>query len=118
MTRSASRAIDVRGERAGHADGAEVLRMIVAQRAFAGLRLAHRDARLRGELRQRLVRFAVEHAAARNDQRFLARANQFHGAGQQRRFGRRPRDVPDPILEQLDRVIEGFGLHILRQAPA
>ena len=89
--------------------------MIVTQRAFAGLRFAHRNARLRGELSERLVRLAVEHAAAGNDQRLLARANPFDGAAKHRSLGRRPRNLPDAILEQLDRVIEGFGLHILRQ---
>jgi hypothetical protein len=44
--------------------------MIPRQRALAGLRLRNRDTVPLGEGSQRIARFAVEHAAARDDQRF------------------------------------------------
>ena len=31
------------------------------------------------------------------------------------RLGQRPGDVPGPLGEQLDRPVEGLGLHVLRQ---
>ena len=106
---------DVGGERAGHTNRPHILRMIVTERSFASLRFAHGNACLGGELGQRVVRFAVEDAAARDDEWFLARLDQLDGAIQQGAVWRRARDVPDPLLEQFDGILEGFRLNILRQ---
>ena len=107
---------DVGAGRPGHADGAQVLRMVEAQRALAGLRLAdgnsgalakpsQRLARLRCTARRRRPRSSGRRAARMAS---AARAN--HG-----RLGLRPGNAPDPLLKHLFRVVPGFGLHVLRK---
>ncbi len=86
------------------------------QRALAGLGLGDGDARLLGERAQRIGRVGVVDAAAGDDQRRASAADQRERAPERARVGQRPADVPGARLEQLDREVEGLGLHVLRQA--
>ena len=83
--------------------------------ALAGLRLRDADPRGLGEGAERLGGFAVEHAAAGDDQRLLAFADGCRGRLQRSHVGTVARDGPHAPLEQFHRVVERLGLHVLRQ---
>ena len=100
---------------AGDADGAQVERIVVSQRALARLRLADRDAGALGEALQRIMRLAVVDAAAGDDQRLLAGADPLGRALDGGRISAVARDLPDALLEQEVGIIVGFGLRVLRQ---
>ena len=87
MTRSASRAAAVGAPSVpGHADGAEVERMIEAQAAFAGHGFRPRECPCAStKLRERLGGVAVNHAATGHDQRAPAPARIHSAARSQRR---------------------------------
>ena len=77
----------VGGRGAGGADGADGLRVVEGQRALAGLGLRDRDAGGLDEGAQRVGGVGVDHAAAGDQQRALARS----GPPRPRGPGRRPR---------------------------
>src|SRR5206468_2288470 len=89
----------IRSKCARHADGAEVLRMVVREGAFARLGFAHRNSCGRSELRQRGVSFAVEYSATGHDQRFPAFAEKFGGARNQELLGLGAWNMPDAVAE-------------------
>ena len=70
---------------------------------------------LRREGRQRFRGLAEQHAAAGHDQRLAAARDGLRRTAQGDAVARRATDKPDPLLEQLRRVIVRLGLHILRQ---
>jgi len=88
MTRSASARQAVGGEVARDPDGAEVERMVKAQAALACHGLAHGDAGLLDEVAEHLRGVAVDHAAARHNQRAPGLANPLGRALQRRGIGR------------------------------
>ena len=108
----------VRGGRAGGADRAERLRVVVGQRALAGLRLRDRDAGGPSEGAERVGRLGVDRAAAGDDQRAPRAAQQLGGLLEHRGLDRRAPHVPDTALEQLLRPVERLRLHVLRQREA
>ena len=63
------------------------LRVVVGQRALAGLRLGDGDPGRLGELAQRVGRLGVDRAAAGDDQRLARAAQQRRGLGQHVRLG-------------------------------
>ena len=101
--------------RAGHADRAEIERMIVRQRALAGLRFRHRDAVRRAEGREIVFRFTVEDAAAGDDERTPGRLDKGDGLRQLRLVGPRPARLPDALGEEPVGIVESFGLHVLAE---
>jgi len=105
----------VRPQRAGDADRAQVERVIVGQRALARLRLPDGDARLLDELAQHSRRVAVVHAAAGDDQRTLALPDPLRRLAQRGEVGAVARDVPDALAEERPRIVEGHRLHVLGQ---
>ena len=74
----------VRGRRACGADRAERGRVVVRQRALAGLRLPDRDAGRLDEAPERVGRLAVDDAAAGDDQRPAGRSQQVRRPGRAR----------------------------------
>ncbi len=60
---------------AGDAHGAKLLRVVVRERAFAGLRFADGDAGGFGEICKGARSFGVEDAAAGDDERFFCLAD-------------------------------------------
>ncbi len=90
--------------------------MVIGQGALAGLRLADRDSRVLDEAAQRVIRLAVMHAAAGDEQRLPAGADRRHRALEGADIRAVARDVPDAALEQRFGIGAGHRLHILGQA--
>ena len=105
----------VRRRGAGGADRADGLRVVVGQRALAGLGLGHGDAGRLGELAQRLGRLRVDRAAAGDDQRAPRGAQQLGRLGEPLGLGGRAGDVPDAAGEERLGPVERLGLDVLRQ---
>ena len=115
-TRSASRASALAAVRAGRADGADGTRVVVGQRALAGLRLGDRDAGGLGAARpaRRSRRRRSTPPPATISGRCAA-AEQVGGLRQRLGLGRGPAHAPDAALEELVRPVVGLGLHVLRE---
>ena len=105
----------VRGARAGDADRAHVERMIVRQRALAGLRLGDRNAVRLGEAPQRLGRLGVVHAAAGDDQRFLRAPDERRRVDELALVRPDPPQAPDALGEEALGIVERLRLHVLAQ---
>ena len=102
-------------QRACDADRAEIQRMIPAQAALAGHRLAHRNAGRVDELPQGFRGIRVDHAAAGYDHGVLAGADHLRGSPQGCSIGAIAHNVPDAPAKQFDRVVVSLGLHVLGQ---
>ena len=100
---------------AGHADGAQVKRVVVAQAALASHRLADGDAGGVDELGQHAAGVAINHAAAGHNHRALGRFDDGGCPADGRPIGAQSADVPDALFKQRRIVIEGLGLHVLGQ---
>ena len=98
-----------------HAVTAERPLRRTAQRALAGVGLAHRDAEPGGHGAQRVPRRRVVHAAAGDDQRPLCRLQQRHRLRDPFRGRRTAFDAPSALGEEVRRVVPGVRLHVLRQ---
>ncbi len=98
---------------AGVADAAEVGRVVVPQRALAGLGGRDRDAGGLDDCLQRRLGLAVVDAAARDDQRTPGGPDRLDGRGQLDRVGRGAAYVPDALGEELLRPVVGLRLHVL-----
>ena len=106
----------VGGAGAGDADRAHVERMIMGDDALAGLRLADRNAVLRGEGGERLLGLRIQHAAAGDDERLPARAfSAATAAASSSSSGRGAALGPDPLREEALGIVEGLGLHVLAE---
>ena len=92
--------------------------MVPGQAALAGLRLGHRHAMRFGKHAQGLPGLAVQHAAARHDQRPFGAGQQGHGLLQLGGIGRRAAQADQRRVEEIHGPVEGLGLHILRQRKA
>jgi len=105
----------VRGERPGRADRAERERVVVRQRALAGLGLGDRDPAAIDERAQRVGRAAVDDPAARDDERPARGVDELDRPTERGGVRRAPLDVPHALREELVRDVECLGLHVLRQ---
>ena len=106
---------DIGAFRASHADRAQIARIIISQRALAGLRFGHRDARQLDQQRQSVIGIAVMDAATGDDQWLLAGANPLRRPFYCIAVGSIARDLPDALFKEGGRVIVASALHILRQ---
>ena len=97
------------------AHAADVLRVVPAQGALAGLGGGDRDAGGVGELGERLFGTAVAHAAARDQQRPAGGADRPDGPGELDGVGAGAAHRPDPLGEELLRPVVRLRLHVLRQ---
>ena len=104
------------GAAPGDANGAGGCGMIPGKRSLAGLGLGNRHAVPVGEAGKRIAGEGIMDAAAGNDQRRLSAAQCRGHRGELRRVGLRPADPPAARREKAFGIIEGFGLHILRQS--
>jgi hypothetical protein len=105
----------VGARRAHDADRADVHRVLVDEHGPPGYGLTDGDAVPLGEARQRVLRPAVAHATAGDDQRLPGRLEQLHGGPKLVEVGPRARDAMDDRLEEPDRVVERLTLHVLAQ---
>lgn len=106
----------VRCRRARVADAADVLGVVVAQGALAGLGGGDGDTGRRGELRQRLLRAAVVDSAARDDQGAAGGTDRPYRFGQFVGVGGRAAYVPHAVGEELVRPVVRLGLNVLRES--
>ena len=105
----------VGGQRSRRADRAHRLRMVPGQRTFARLSLRNRNAGLRNKFVQRRRGLAHQHAATGDDQRPLRSANRCNSPFHRHCVGLPAANQPHALAEQLFRIVEGLGLHILGQ---
>ncbi len=68
-----------------------------------------------GELRERRLRAGVMHAAARDDERAARGLEPLRGLGEPLAIRPRPLDVVHALREEASGIVEGLGLHVLRQ---
>ena len=92
--------------------------MVPRELALARLRLPDGDGEALGEREQRILRLAVGHAAARDEQGTLCVCDQLC-----RRFdfpgnGEAAVQIPHALLQEVIGVVERFALHILRHGKA
>ena len=100
---------------AGCADRTKVLRVVPDQGSAAGLGGGNRDAGLLGKGSQLLLGSRVDHATAGDDERRPGRPQCLNCPGERAVLGERPTNVPFPILQERQRNVEAFGLHIFRK---
>ena len=100
------------------ADTAHIERMLPSNRAFAGLRLAERDAVFLSEFLEDILSLGVFNAAAENQERTLSFGNgldSFLNCTLGRFYAV---DVMNAFLEEVLRIIPSLALDILRQSDA
>ena len=102
-----------RGSR--HADPADGQWVIPWDRALAGLRFSDADAGHLGEAPQGVRGFAIEHAAARDDQRRGARSDRVGRPGDRAGIAAWAGDGPHPLVKERVGIIKGFRLRVLGQ---
>ena len=105
----------IRRERSGDAERAERRRVVVAKRAFAGLRLAHGDPRRAAQEAKRVGRLRIDDASPCDDERPARAANERRRLRDGARVRHGPRDVPDTLLEQLRAEVVCLRLNVLRE---
>ncbi len=103
----------VGGRGAGVADAADVLGVVVAQGALAGLGGGDRDAGGLGELGEGLLGAAVVDAAAGDQQGPPGRPYRLYGLGEFGGVGARASYHPGALGEELVRPVVGLGLYVL-----
>jgi hypothetical protein len=106
---------EIRRLRSRGADAAKRQRVRVGQGALSCLRFTHRDAGGIHQSAEGVGRVAVQDAAAGNDQRPPAGANELGGLLEPIAIRARPRNRPDARLEQRRRIVVRLGLHVLRK---
>ena len=104
--------------RTGDADGAQVEWVVPRQAAFAGLGFDYGHTMLVRERCQRVPRPAVQHTTPGHNQRACCAAQQGGGVGQVTRIRQRAADAKRGRVQELQRAVKRFGLHILRQGQA
>ena len=89
--------------------------MLVEERGAAVDRLGDGNVVFLGEGGERLGRERIVDAAAGDDQRLLGMAKELRRLAERVGVGPRPRHAMHLRLEELDRIVIGFGLRVLRQ---
>ena len=104
-----------RERRTGMPAAADEQRRFLLQRAAPGMRLANRDAKTIREFAQFGPGFGIMHTAAGQYIGPLGLLQQRNRFRQPALIGLPPLNAPDFLLEEIDRVIEGDALDVLRQ---
>ena len=105
----------VGGQATGLADPADVQRVRRDNRAFAGLGFGERNIKALGKGLQGCVGRGVLDPAPADDQRLAFTRNDGLGVGQHRRGRQATVDAVHAFLQEVIRVIVGFGLNVLWQ---
>src|SRR5688572_9101923 len=104
----------IRRERTGRSNGAQVPRMIAAERTFARLRFTNGNSGGCTKLGKDFGGLAVNNASARDNQRLFGTPQKFRSTVQRLAIRAVSRDSPNTFFKQLQRIVIRLGLNILR----